>query len=187
LVGWFPGWGWNSPWYYSYGSGGNIVYSNGWVYMNEQPIATYAEYADSAAELAAVPVPANPDVPVEWMPLGTFALSTGPDDTSPSRVLQLAVDPDGIVSGTMFDEEARETVAVQGRVDKDTQRVAFTMSDDPDVVYETGIFNLTQDETPVLVHRGDRTDTSMLVRLDPPEGDAAAAAAGTPAAPLPMP
>lgn len=169
LIGWFPGWGWHSPYYYGYGSGGNVIYSNGWVYVNDQPVATYADYAYSAAELAAVPVPENPDVPTEWLPLGTFALSTGPDDKDPQRVLQLAVDQDGIISGTLYDETTDQTVAVQGRVDKETQRVAFTIGDNPDVVYESGIYNLTQDETPLLVHQGDRTDIHLLVRLDAPE------------------
>lgn len=188
VVGWFPGWGWNAPIFYGYGRGGNVVYSNGWVYMNDQPIATYADYAYSAAELAEVPIPENPDAATEWLPLGTFALSTGPEDKDPTRVLQLVVDQDGIISGTMYDEATDQTVAVQGRVDKDTQRVAFTMGDNPNVVYESGIYNLTQDETPLLVHKGDETDIYMLVRLDPPEDAAAGAAAAASAdAPLPLP
>jgi hypothetical protein len=60
---------------------------------------------------------------------------------------------------------------VQGRVDKETQRVAFTIGDKSDVVMETGIYSLTQPQTPVLVHYGaDRTENYLLVRLDPPAG-----------------
>src|SRR5205823_7756285 len=75
LQSWFPYYGWNTPYYYGYGPGGNIAYSNGTVYMNDVPIATAADYAASAAELAAVPTPANPDAATDWLPLGTFALS----------------------------------------------------------------------------------------------------------------
>ena len=37
------------------------------------------------------------------------------------------------------------------------------------IVIETGIFNLTQNEAPILIHFGtDRTENGLLVRLDPP-------------------
>ncbi len=38
------------------------------------------------------------------MPLGTVALSENETDKDPSRVMQLAVDNDGIISGMMFNK-----------------------------------------------------------------------------------
>jgi hypothetical protein len=39
-----------------------------------------------------------------------------------------------------------------------------------DLVVETGLYNLTQNETPVLVHFGkEKVETYLLVRLDKPE------------------
>jgi hypothetical protein len=193
LCNWFD-YGWNDPYYYGYGPGGNIVFNSGQVYMNEQPIATVEEYAASAADLATVPPPAEPDKPTEWMPLGTFVLSHGPDDKSPERVVQLAVDKDGIVSGTMVNQETRETYPVQGRVDKETQRVAFTIGDNKEVVFETGIYNLTQQQTPVLALTDGREETYLLLRLEEPKPDGtptetappeAAAPATTTARPVP--
>jgi hypothetical protein len=90
-------------------------------------------------------------------------------------VLQLAVDKDGIVSGTMHNQETNQTYAVQGRVDKETQRVAFTIGDSKDVVLETGVYNLTQQQTPLLAHGDGREETYLLLRLDPPKTDEAAA------------
>jgi len=167
---WFPGWGWNEPYYYDYGPGGNVVYSSDGVYVNDEPVGTAADYAQSAAELAAVDRAAvNVQAGSEWLPLGTFALATDQNDTDPSRVIQLAVDKQGIVSGSMFNEATDKTFPIQGRVDKDTQRVAFTIGDNPDQVMETGIYNLTQEQTPVLVHKGtDQTDTNLLIRLEQP-------------------
>jgi hypothetical protein len=56
-------------------------------------------------------------------------------------------------------------------VDRKTQRAAWVVGDRKDTVYETGIGNLTQPETTMLVHFGkDRTQQWTLVRLDPPEG-----------------
>lgn len=185
LQNWFPYYGWNTPYYYGYGPGGNIVYSNGMVYMNDLPIATAADYAASAAALAAVPTPANPDTPTDWLPLGTFALSENEADKNPSRVLQLAVDKEGTISGTMHNKTTGQTYAVQGRVDKETQRVAFTIGDAKDVVFETGIYNLTQQQTPVLVHGDGREETYLLLRLELPKDGAAAPAPGAAATPAP--
>jgi hypothetical protein len=174
---WFPSWGWAEPIYYDYGAGGNVVYQNQNVYVNGQSAGTPAEFAESAADLATVDskqaeaTPKNED----WMPLGTFAVATSDKDSEPTRLLQLAVDHNGIVSGTMHNASTDKTYVVQGRVDRQTQRVAFTIGDKSDVVMETGIYNLVQEQTPVLVHYGtDRTEHYLLVRLDPPPegGDA---------------
>ena len=116
----------------------------------------------------------------EWMPLGTFAVATSEKEGEPTKVIQLAVDRQGIISGTFFNQQTDVTQAVQGQVDKETQRVAFRIGDNENVVVETGLYNLTQDETPVLVHYGaDKTEYFLLVRLpEPEEGEQGASAEG---------
>jgi hypothetical protein len=85
----------------------------------------------------------------------------------------------------MHNSSTNKTYVVQGRVDKETQRAAFTIGDKSDVVMETGIFNLTKPQTPVLVHFGpSKTETYLLVRLDPPKdagGDASGGSEQQPA------
>jgi hypothetical protein len=187
VCNWFPTYDWSTPNYYAYGPGGNVVYSGGYVYLNDLPIASTEDFAASAAKIAEVPVPENPDEQTEWLPLGTFALSAGEDDKDPERVLQLAVDKDGIISGTMTNQKTKQTFPIQGRVDKETQRVAFTIGDAKDVVFETGIFNLTQQQTPVLVHGEGREETYLLLRLEQPkEGGEVPANSPAPAPPQPM-
>jgi hypothetical protein len=163
---------WSQPIYYDYGPGGNVVYRNNEVYIAGQPVATADEFAQSAAALASVPPPAN-EVEAEqadWLPLGTFALSTGQKDVEPSQIVQLAVDKQGIVSGTLFNQQTDTAQAVQGQVDKDTQRVAFRVGDNDNIVAETGLYNLTQEEAPLLVHVGaEQTENYLLVRLESPE------------------
>lgn len=173
------------PVYYSYGTGGNVIYQDNSVYVNGQNMGTAEEYYQSATELATVPqdqIPQqssddnsnNQSASDDWLPLGTFSLSTSPEDTNPVRTLQLAVNKQGIVSGTMYNSATKQSWPVQGRVDKQTQRVAFTIGDQKGVVLETGIYNLTQPQTEVLVHYGDKqTQTDLLVRLDPPQGGGA--------------
>jgi hypothetical protein len=175
LLGWFGGgYGWNQPYYYDYGPGGNVVYTGNQVLVNSQPVGTPVQYAQSAAELAVVdPATVGQTRPEDWMALGTFTLSTAKDESDPARVIQLAVNKDGLLSGTSFNKETGKTYTVQGRVDKDTQRVAFTIGNVTDLVLETGLYNLTQEETPILAHLGpSQTTTYLLARLPEPPHEA---------------
>jgi hypothetical protein len=36
------------------------------------------------------------------LPLGTFAVSSGVQDVDPTRVIQLAVNKQGVISGTLY-------------------------------------------------------------------------------------
>lgn len=173
---WYGGWGWNSPYYYDYGVGGNVVYRDNYVYVDGTQVGTAEEYAQSAAALAAVdPAEVPAQATEDWLGLGTFAVveSADPSDLDriePSRFVQLAVDKKGFVTGTFFNKKTDETYSLSGRVDKETQRLAFTVDDNKDIVFETGMYNLTQDQTPVLVHLGpSKTETFVFVRLDKPE------------------
>jgi hypothetical protein len=168
---------WNQPVYYDYGQGGNVVYQDNSVYINNQPVSTIEEFAESAAALATVEPPETEQeaAETEWMPLGTFAIAADEQDYDPSRVIQLAVNKQGIIGGTLYNTETDETQGIQGQVDKQTQRVAFRLGESEDVVVETGLYNLTQDETPVLIHFGaERTETYLLVRLENPEAETTA-------------
>lgn len=175
LTNWFtwqaPAYAWQQPVYYDYGQGGNVYYDNNMVYVDGQQVGTAQDFAASAANLATVPAPTDEQAAEEsdWMPLGTWAVSTSEKEVEPTRVLQIAVNREGIVSGTAFNTATNEAQTILGQVDKDTQRVAFRIGESDDVVVETGLFNLTQDEAPVMVHFGpDKVDYWLLVRLDAP-------------------
>ncbi|MCA9260109.1 MAG: hypothetical protein KDA61_12945 [Planctomycetales bacterium] len=164
------------PVYYDYGSGGNVVYQNNNVTIGGEVVATSEEYAQSAAALATVAPPESEEAAqeAEWLPLGTFALMTDEDDVDPSRIVQLAVNKEGVVAGSIYNKETDQTQAIQGRVDKETQRVAMRIGTSEEVVAETGLYNLTQDEASVLVHFGaEQRDSYLLVRLPEPEDDEA--------------
>ena len=89
----------------------------------------------------------------------------------------------GLISGTIFNKESGNLYTLQGKVDPQTQRVAFTIGNDPNTVMETGLYNLTQNATPVLVHFGpEQTATYVFARLpEPKEGEQAGATAAAPA------
>ncbi len=173
---------WAQPVYYDYGQGGNVVYQNNTVYINGQQVATADEFAQSAAELATVDPPKDEREAeqVEWLPLGTFAVSSSEKDVEPTRVIQLAVSKEGIISGTLYNTQTDQADTIQGQVDKEPQRVAFRIGQSDSIVVETGLYNLTQEEAPALVHFGtDRVENWLLVRLEQ-EGDDAGDTAETP-------
>ena len=110
----------------------------------------------------------------DWLVKSSQTLASGEaasgKDVEPSRVLQLAVSKDGIVSGTLYNTVTDEAQSVQGQVDKETQRVAVRIGESEDIVAETGLYNLTQEESPVLVHFGSEgVENWLLVRLEQPE------------------
>ncbi len=94
--------------------------------------------------------------------------------TDSNALLQLAVDKDGVIAGTYYNTSTDISRPVKGKVDKKTQRAAWTFGDgkNTDIIMETGLFNLTQDQTEALVHFGnEKTDQWLLVRLDQPKSD----------------
>ena len=178
MTTWFP-WGntWGSSTYYDYGS--NVIYEGDNVYVDGEQVATAEEYAEQAIELAdtgaqAIEEAVAQDADIEWMPLGVFALAHE-DEGEANLFFQLAVSKDGTISGTYYNATTEETQSVQGSVDKESQRAAWTVGDNKNTVLETGIYNLTQDETSVLIHFGDqKAQTWLMVRLEEPSEEPAA-------------
>jgi hypothetical protein len=79
---------------------------------------------------------------------------------------------EGVIRGNFQDFLTDKVMPVVGAVDKQTQRVALRAEGVDSVVVETGLYNLTNDEVPVLVHFGpDRQEPRTLVRLQQPEGE----------------
>ena len=89
-----------------------------------------------------------------------------------SMYLQLAVSKEGVIAGTFYNESTGATHPVEGMVDEKTQRAVWKAADgtNADIVMETGLYNLTQDQAEVLVHFGpEKTQNALLVRLDESE------------------
>ncbi len=176
LTGWIAN-AWATPYYYDYGSGGNVYYSENVVYVDGQQYATADEYYDQAAEIATVPEVGQQEADqMEWLSLGVFAVTKeGVNDSN--MLLQLAVNKQGLISGTLYNESTDTSRAVQGKVDTETQRAAWMFADgkNTDVVMETGIYNLTEDTSKAIIHFGsERTQPVVLVRLEEPASEQAA-------------
>lgn len=154
--------------YYNYGE--NVYYDDGYVYYGDQAICTEDVYADQA-EAIALSTPAAEPAQEDWMSLGVFALTSDgePTGVKPTMFLQLAVSKQGILGGTFQNTATNSVQAVEGMVDKQTQRAAWTAAGKSRPLMETGIVNLTKDKTAVLVHFADgSTQQWLLVRMDKP-------------------
>jgi hypothetical protein len=161
------------PVYYGYGEGGNVYYENNTVYVDGQASGTPEEYYEQSQAIAnaAPPADQSQQSDADWMPLGVFAV-TSEDTPDSSAALQLAVNKQGVLAGTFVNEGSNINRPVQGTVDTKTQRAAITFGDgrDTDIVLETGIYNLTQDQAPALLHfDADKSQPVLLVRLPAPE------------------
>jgi hypothetical protein len=151
------------PVYYDYGN--NVTYQGNDVYVNGQDTGTSQQYYDQAATLASTGTAAAAPSDGDWLPLGVFSFSKQ-DHPSSNLVLQLAVNKQGVIRGNYTDTISKQTQPVHGSVDKASQRVAFTVGDNTTTIVETGLYNLTKDESPALMHFGqDRTEQWLLVRI----------------------
>ena len=165
-VGSWLGYGSAEP--YSYNYGNSIVYQDGEVYYGSQAAGTAQQYYQEAVELASSTASANAASDAQWLPLGVFGLMANGKKT-PDMVFQLAVDKNGTIRGNYFDQVTQTNLPVTGAVNKQSQRVAWKVAAGQGLVVETGLDNLTQNESTALVHFGaDRTEQDLLVRMQQP-------------------
>jgi hypothetical protein len=155
-----------APIFYNYGD--NLIYDGGQVYYQGKLLGSTADdYAQMSKQAGSGPEPAAGAT--DWLPLGVFGLARIGQPES-SLVFQLAVDKAGTLRGNCSQPDETFVGTVAGAVEKERQRVAWTVGDDKQTVYETGLYNLTKDEAPALVHRGaDKTEQWLLVRIKQPE------------------
>ncbi len=124
---------------------------------------------EQATVIADMGLQAKPSEKEDWVSLGVFGMVKG-EETEANQIFQLAINKDGILRGNYYDALSDSTLPVHGAVDKKTERAAWTVGDRKETVYETGVGNLTKDETTMLVHFGkDRTQQWTLIRLEQPE------------------
>mgnify|MGYP007059397979 FL=1 len=156
-----------APVYYDYGN--TVTYQDNGVYVNGQDVGTTEQYYNQASALATTGAQADASADGDWLPLGVFAL-TKANASSSDVTVQLAVNKQGIIRGNYTDTKTNATQLVQGSVDKQTQRAAFSIGDHKSSFIETGLYNLTKDEAPCLIHFDkDRSEQWLLVRLKNPD------------------
>ena len=172
----------------SYNYGTTVCYQDDGVYVQGARVGSAEEYAAQAQSIAAS---GSDDAAIakddQWRPLGVYAVARG-EETSPSTFMSLALDKAGLLRGTYYDAVSDTTINITGKVDKKTQRAAWTIGDKKTTVYESGLTNLLQQQTTILVHRQGAdgkaaVEQMLLVRVENPDGSGAKAAAGSAATP----
>ncbi len=167
-------WNWGSTtaaaptYYYDYGN--TVAYEGDKVYYDSKPVATADEYYGQASGIAKKGAAKVSDEE-EWRSLGVWAMVQGKELQS-DKMLQIAVNKEGVIRGNHYDALTETTLPIQGSVEKKTQRAAWTVGKNKEVVYETGIYNLSGEETQMLIHFGKEiTQQWSLVRLEAPEDE----------------
>jgi hypothetical protein len=158
----------SNPIYYNFGD--NVYYQNGSVYYGDQPVATEEEYTKQAEAIAAS-APATKPEKTDWIPIGVFAMTADgePNGAEPNFFLQLAVSKQGAISGTLQNIAAKSVQPIEGMVDKQCQRAAWTVVGKARPLMEIGAANLTQDTSAALIHFDDgTTQQCLLVRVNKP-------------------
>jgi hypothetical protein len=150
----------------SYDYGESLTYEDGMVYAGEEAVATQEQYADQAAEIADAGTEADN---ADWLPLGVFAVVSEGQEAS-DKILQLAVNKDGVIRGNLHDKLTDQIIAVVGSIDRESQRAAFRPENKEFPVAECGLYNLTQSALNILVHLDEgQTEQRSLIRLEEPE------------------
>ncbi|HEY1065453.1 MAG TPA: hypothetical protein VGE52_05065 [Pirellulales bacterium] len=156
----------SAPIDYDYGN--TVVYQGDNVVVNGGDPIPAAQYDEQATNLASQGQQAQPPAEDQWTPLGVFSLVQG-QETSSNLMVQLAVDSKGVIRGNYYDAVMNSTSPVFGSVDPKTQRAAWVVGQGQFPVFDAGIYNLTKDQSPVLVHfAGDKTQQWLMVRQPPP-------------------
>ena len=152
-------------------------YTDNGTYANGKEVVVGDEYSNQARELAAQgaqllqqKVDAQEADRMEWLPLGVFSLCRS-EEGDPTMFLQLAISREGIVAGSFANTTNSEDLSVQGGADRESTRLAVTIGDQEDVVVETGLYNVTEQQSSALVHYQDGTrENWLLVKLPDPQG-----------------
>lgn len=137
-------------------SGGNTTI----VYGSE---AT-AEQTQAATELAQAGED-QVDQGGPWMAIGAFAFCPM-DVPNATRMIQLAVNPQGTLRGTHYDLLSEETADIIGAVDRNTSQVSWRIGENGHVIFESDLAQLTQPQGQVRVHFPDgQTGQWAVTRL----------------------
>lgn len=166
-------WNWSTPYYYDYG-GYSYPVTTTTTSSNVSPYTT-TTIPSQPTQMQSVQGPQTSIAAnEEWLPLGVFAVVSDYAFTSDynaaaqaNRFIQLAIKRSGEIAGVLYNSANDAAYDLTGMVDPNNQKAYWTMSNQTDSpIASTGMYNLTEDQTPVNVHFSDGSDQKwVLVRL----------------------
>lgn len=112
-------------------------------------------------------IPVDAGNPGDWLTLGSFSLMTGSGDPG-TRIVQLSIDKQGNIRGSLYDMITNNTNNVVGLIDKNTQQARWTLDSNRELTFVTTLDQLTQPQGVVNVKLpgGDQVQQWQLVRME---------------------
>jgi hypothetical protein len=101
----------------------------------------------------------------EWYPLGVFSLMAGPGDSG-SRIVQLAVDQHGHISGNYYDMITGSNYSVTGDISRQNQRATWSLNKNQFVRFRAPVYQLLQPYGNVTVSLPGGNQQWQFVRLE---------------------
>jgi hypothetical protein len=95
----------------SYAYGEDVTYQDGNVYYGDEMQASAEDYYAQASDIAASDQAAQNE---EWLPLGVFIITTQKGQTTSDKIVQLALNREGGVQGSLFDRLANKETPLAG-------------------------------------------------------------------------
>ncbi|HBO46460.1 MAG TPA: hypothetical protein DD670_21535 [Planctomycetaceae bacterium] len=145
-----------------------LVYEEDTYYLNDEAVTAeqyIVDIIDLATENQSNMGTTNPN---DWMPLGVFVVTPSGSTQTPNRVFQFAIHKNGQLAGTCYDASSGKPIRITGSLDKETQRVAWTLGENNETVMETSLGNFVENQSTVTLHQGGSTETMTMVRLEGP-------------------
>lgn len=165
LAGW-GAWNWSTPYYYDDG---------GYAYPLSTAESTYAypyssttTYSKPVQTQATQSIQTRASTDRDWLPLGVFAVANNANTAAyTNRFIQLAINRSGEIAGVLYNSTTDTAQDLTGMVDPTSQKAYWSMANRANSpIASTGIYNLTEDQTPINVHFADGSDQIWtLVRL----------------------
>ena len=170
-------WNWSTPYYYDAGSYAYPLTTteSTYAYPNTTTESNYAN-PYSMGTTPSQPVQTQPTQSAQttastggdWLPLGVFAVASNANYVAQTnRYIQLAINRSGEIAGVLYNSATDSAQDLTGMVDPNSQKAYWFMANRADSpIASTGIYNLTEDQTPINVHFADGSDqTWTLVRI----------------------
>lgn len=149
-------WNWSTPYYYDDG---------GYAYPITPTESTYPSQS-TASQIQ--PAQTTAIAEADWLPLGVFAVASDANAAAhTNRFIQLAINRSGEMAGVLYNSATDAAQDLTGTLNHETQKAYWSLANRPGApVASTGIYNLTEDQTPINVRFSDGSDqTWALVRL----------------------
>ena len=145
----------------------SVVYENDGADEDDVPAPAADSDVDAAEEVVDQHVTADSSS-AQWLPLGVFALVQGGQKDA-NVMVRLLVSKEGVLQGSYYDALSGSALPLAGSIDRESQRVTWTVGESRTPIFETRLGDLVEDQGLLLVHFGQgRTQQWALVRLAKP-------------------